>query len=678
MPRTADSTPTRRLSASADVGGTFTDVVAVDSTSGELVVGKSPTQAEDPVGGIIGGLASAEVEIADVERFFHGTTLGINALLQRRGAKVGFLTTRGFRDLLAIGRGTWPLYRLTWKAPPPLAPRRLCREVDERIAGDGGVVVPLALDQLEGAIEELVAEGVEAIAVCFLNSYLAPEHELAAGRAIAERHPEIVVTLSHEVGQRFGEFPRAVTAVGEAYLRPTMRRYFDQLATGMREREFGGNIYITSSDGGVMTVDHARDRALRTLVSGCASGVAGAAAVARAGGWGNLLAVDMGGTSFDAAVIRDGHPEIATTARVADQEFLVPMLDLATIGAGGGSIAHVDTVGALHVGPRSAGSKPGPACYERGGTMPTVTDAALVAGLLPEALLSGGMGLSAEAAAAAVEREVAEPLSLSVNDAAQGILTVVEARMGRLLSQLTVGKGLDPRNFTLFAYGGGGPLVAAHLAEQLGISTVVVPVHAGVFSAWGMQTLDVVHELALTSLGTLEKGREAALAAQFAPLAEQAAAWLREDGFDPADTVLLRFLELRYESQEHALLVPFSEGGVTALREAFDAAHEAAFGFTVEGPIEVVNYRVRAIGRLPKADSAARVDAVAGQEPSYRQVWDREAGQRVDWPVHRRDRLGLETRIPGPAIVEEATATTVVPAGWALELHPHGHMVMSR
>ena len=672
------ATAAPRLSASADVGGTFTDVVALDGASGELVIGKSPTLAEDPVGGIIGGLAGAGVEIADVDRFFHGTTLGINALLERKGARVGLLTTRGFRDMLAIGHGNWPLYRLTWKPQPVLVPRRRAREVDERIAGDGSVAVPLDLDQLDAAVDELVADGVEAIAVCFINSYLTPDHEIEAGRAIATRHPQLVVALSHEIGQRFGEFPRATTAVGEAYLRPALRRYFDRLAAGMREREFDGTIYITSSDGGVMSIDRARDRVLRTLVSGCASGVAGAAAVAQAGGWGNLLAIDMGGTSFDAAVIRDGQPEMTTTASVADQEFLMPMLDLATIGAGGGSIAHVDAVGALHVGPRSAGANPGPVCYERGGTMPTVTDAALVAGLLPEALISGGMSLSAAAAAAAIEREVADALGLSVTDAAQGILTVVEARMGRLLHEMTVGKGLDPRDFTLFAYGGGGPLVAAHLAEELGITQLVVPVHAGVFSAWGMQTLDVVHEAAQTALRMLDPDEEAALEAPFAPLAEQVGAWLRSDGFEPSEIVMLRFLELRYDSQEHTLLIPFVDG-VEALRAAFDAAHHSAFGFTVEGPIEVVNYRVRAIGRLPKADPRGYEEhRPPASEPAARGVWERGAAEKVEWPVWRREAIAVGDRLTGPAIVEEATATTVVPAGWSLELHPHGHLVMSR
>ena len=667
------------LSASADVGGTFTDVVALDGGSGRLVVGKSPTQAQDPVGGIIGALGAAGVEIADVDRFFHGTTLGINALLERRGAKVGFITTRGFRDMLAIGRGNWPLYRLTWKPRPPLVPRHLSLEVDERIDGDGSVLRPLDLDQVDAAADALVAEGAEAIAVCFLNSYLTPDHELEAGRAIAARHPEIVVTLSHEIGQRFGEYPRAMTAVGEAYLRPALRRYFDRLDAGMRERAFGGSIFITSSDGGVMSIDRARDRVLRTLVSGCASGVAGAATVARAGGWENLLAIDMGGTSFDAAVIRGGEPEMTTTAQVADQEFLMPMLDLATIGAGGGSIASVDSVGALHVGPRSAGANPGPVCYERGGTMPTVTDAALVAGLLPEALISGEMTLSVPAAAAAIEREVAGPLELSVDDAAQGILTVVEARMGRLLHELTVGKGLDPRDFTLFAYGGGGPLVAAHLAEEVGITELVVPNHAGVFSAWGMQTLDVVHEVAQTALRMLDASGDPTLGQPFAPLVERVAEWLRRDGFDPAETVMLRFLELRYDSQDHTLLIPFAEGGSAALRQAFDAAHQEAFGFTVEGSVEVVNYRVRAIGRLPKANpstgSAAPVEARAARS---RGVWSVERGEKVQWPVWRREELVAGERLEGPGIVEEATATTVVPAGWTLELHPHGHMVMSR
>jgi N-methylhydantoinase A len=667
------------LSVSADVGGTFTDVVALGGAGGGLVVGKRPTLAESPVEGIIGALAGAGVEIADIDRFFHGTTLGINALLERRGAKVGFVTTHGFRDILAIGRGDWPLYRLTWKRKPALVPRRLTREVDERIAGDGSVSVPLEPDQLDVAADELVAAGVEAIAVCFLNSYLNPEHELAAGRAISERHPELDVTLSHEIGRRFGEFPRAATAVGEAYLRPALRRYFDRLGAGMREREFDGTIFITSSDGGVMSIDHACDRVLRTLVSGCASGVAGAAVVAQAAGWRNLLAIDMGGTSFDAAVIRDGQPEMSTVAQVADQEFLMPMLDLATIGAGGGSIAHVDAVGALHVGPRSAGANPGPACYERGGTLPTVTDAALVAGLLPETLISGAMALSSSAAGDAIEREVGRPLGLSVAAAAQGVLTVIEARMGRLLHELTVGKGLDPREFTLFAYGGGGPLVAAHLAEELGIARLVVPVHAGVFSAWGMQTLDIVHEVSRTSLRMLESDEEPSLEAPFVPLIEQVEGWLRGDGFDSSEIVLLRFLEMRYDSQEHTLLVPFVPDGAHAMRAAFDAAHRGAFGFTVDGQVEIVNYRVRAIGRLPKADPGGyEQHRRRASPPVNRGVWEPNAQERAAWRVRQRDTIGVEDRLEGPAIVEEATATTVVPAGWTLELHPHGHLVMTR
>lgn len=667
------------LSASADVGGTFTDVVALHAGSGDLVIGKSPTQAEDPVGGIIGALAGAGIEISEVDRFFHGTTLGINALLERRGSKVGFLTTEGFRDLLAVGHGTWPLYRLSWQPQAPLVPRHLARDVGERIGGDGAVARPLDLAGVERMADELVAEGVEAIAVCFLNSYLNPEHELAAGRAIAGRHPEVVVTLSHELGQRFHELPRATTAVGEAYLRPTLRRYFDRLAAGLAERDFGGHIYITSSDGGVMSVDHARDRVLRTLVSGCASGICGAAVVARGGGWQNLLAIDMGGTSFDAAVIRDGQPEMSTTAKVADHEFLMPMLDLATIGAGGGSIADVDAVGALHVGPRSAGAKPGPVCYGRGGTLPTVTDAALVAGLLPSSLLDGGMSLSREDAAAAIEREVATPLSLSVPEAAQGIMKIVEAKMGRLLNELTIGKGLDPRDFTLFAYGGGGPLVAARLAEELGISTLVVPRHAGVFSAWGMQTLDVVHELSQTRVGLLDGAGPEELAEPFAPLEERVFEWLRRDGFGAEQVAVLRFLELRYASQDHALVIPFSEAGGPGMRAAFDSAHESAFGFTVEAPIEVVNYRVRAVGQLAKTEPATReYSAAAALEPSWREVRERDSGEVHNWPVYQRDGLALGTKLSGPAIVEEQTATTIVPAGWSVGLHPHGHLVISK
>lgn len=667
---------------SADVGGTFTDIVCVDERDGTVVVGKSATVVDDPVGGIIAALAGTGTQIADVPRFLHGTTIGINSLLERTGAPVGLLTTDGFRDVLGIGTGTWPPYRMSWTPPEPLVRRRRCREVRESVRGDGTVERAVDPDEVLARTEELLALGAEAIAVCFINAFADPSNERLAGRAIRERHPDLAVVLSTELTRQFREVERAATAVAEAYLRPRMRRYFDRLADGLAAADFSGRLFITSSDGGVMGVRQARDRALRTLVSGCASGVSGGAFIADARGWQNVLAIDMGGTSFDAAVIQDGRPGVVATAAVGGLRFLVPMIDLATIGAGGGSIASVDAAGGLSVGPQSAGAVPGPACYDRGGERPTVTDAALVSGLLPERLLDGAMRIRPDLARRAVEDHVARPLGLSLEQAAAGIMTVIEARMAQTLEELTIGRGLDPREFTVLAYGGGGPLVAARLAIELGAYRVVVPRHPGVFSALGMQTLDVVHDFNRTLVGRLADTPSEALDAVFDELAGEAAGVLESEDIAADRIQLLREVEMRYEGQEHTLAVPVGAAGPEpeALRAAFDARHRVTFGFAVDDEVEIVGYHVRAVGLLAKARITAGADAgpdASAARTGVRTVHDRASGTG-EWAVYRRDLLGPGNRFDGPAIVEELTATTVVPPGFHVEVDPDGHLVMTR
>lgn len=671
-------TPPRRLSASADVGGTFTDVVTMDSVTGEVVIAKSPTIADDPVEGIVRALDAAGVSLAEMERLVHGTTVGINTLLQRQGARVGLLTTEGFRHVLEIGGANWPPFRLTWQRPEALVEPELTEEVTERVRADGRVLTPLDDDDVLAKTRALVEAGAEAIAVCLVNAYAEPGHEVRVGELIARRFPDVLVVLSHQLTRRYRELPRTVTTVGEAYLRPRMQRYFDELRTGLRQRDFPGQVFVTSSDGGVMGLEIARDRALRTLVSGCASGIAGAASVAAMSGWDDIIAVDMGGTSFDAAIIRNGHPAMSPTAELAGFEFLMPMLDLATIGAGGGSIASVDHVGSLNVGPRSAGSAPGPVCYGRGGTEPTVTDAALVAGLLPSQLLGGRMALSTEDAEQAIAKHVAEPLGLSVVEAAAGILAVVEGKMAQLLEEMTIGQGLDPRTFTLFAYGGGGPLVAARLAEQLGCERVVIPRYPGVFSAWGMQTLDAVQEFSRTYIVNPDGLSSEELAAPFEDMIDDARAALGSEGFGAEAITLLRLVEMRYESQEHTLLVPFDDRGEPVLRAAFDAAHLEAFGFTVPGDAEIVTYRLRAIGALSKPVQGAGVGSAGQGGARVRAVHERGTDGSSPWPVLDRDSLSTGASITGPLIVEEATCTSVVPRGWSVLTDDLGSLVMTR
>lgn len=666
----------RRFAASVDVGGTFTDVISVDLDTGETTAGKHATVSDSPAQGIVEALSMTGVELSEVERFIHGTTIGINTLLQRRGDTVGFITSEGFRDLLQMGDGSWPAFRLTWEPPRPLTGRRMCREVPERIRADGTTVTQLSVDDVVAEAKELVAQGARAIAICFVNAYAWPRHEQLAADAVRAAFPDVDVVASHELSRRFREFARAQTVVGEAYLRPTMRAYFDRLESGLHDAGFAGRTYITSSDGGVMSLELARDRALRSLVSGCASGIAGAAVAAAHLGISDLLAIDMGGTSFDAALVRGGQPSLAPVAEVDGQRFLVPMLELATIGAGGGSIASVDPVSGLEVGPRSAGSKPGPVCYGRGGTEPTFTDAALVCGLLPASLVEGQVTLDGVAAREALARHVAQPLGISTLAAAAGITQVVEAKMAGTLKEMTVGHGLDPREFTIFAYGGNGPLVAANLATDLGVRRVVVPENPGVFSAWGMQTLDLVHEFSQTLIVDVDTASEAELRAPLEGIKDQAVEALVHQGVSPDDVVLLSFVEMRYEGQEHTLLVPFVEGGAAALRAAFDQEHHAAFGFQVSGSCEIFTYRVRAIGRLSKPPTSTAARGASTHRPTGTRLVAGRSGELDEWSCWSRTDLAPGSPVVGPAIVEELTATTVVPRGWTAHVDENGYLVI--
>lgn len=644
-------------------------------------MGKSATVAEDPTAGIISGLEEIGLSLSQGARFLHGTTIGINTLLQRKGATVGFLTTTGCRDVPIIGTGSWPPFRLNWEQPASLVPRRRCREVDERVRFDGSVERAINTAEVLERVEELLELGADSVAVCLYNSYANPVHEQAAGEAIRARHPDLTVVLSHELTRRYREIDRAFTVNAEAYLRPRMRRYFDRLTKGLDGAGFGGQLFITSSDGGVMGGEQAKDRALRTLVSGCASGVSGAAALAASSGWTDVLAIDMGGTSFDAAVIHGGEPRILQTAELAGLRFLLPMIDLATIGAGGGSIASVDVAGGLSVGPTSAGADPGPAAYGRGGELPTFTDAALIAGLLPEQLLDGGMGLDKALAREALQTHVAEPLGLSIEDTAAGIISVIETRMAQTLEEMTVGQGLDPRSFTMVAYGGGGPLVAAELATRLGAKRVVIPNGPGVFSAFGMQTLDIVHEFSRTRISALGETTPEAVASVFDDLAEEAMTLLRGEGLEDGVIELLRSVEMRYDGQEHAVSVPLGNSATSdpdTLRRAFADLHDSMFGYTIDIEVEIVGYRIRAIGSLPKPELGT--ESLSGEDPAgartgTREVHDRAAGIG-EWPIFRRDLLEPGNVIEGPAIVEEQTATTVVSGAFVASVDEHRNLVL--
>ncbi len=668
-----------------DVGGTFTDIVVLDVDTGAVCYAKASTTPDAPAEGVLNAIDKAGVSLARADFFFHGTTLGINTVLERTGASTGLITTKGFRDELEIARLNWPMYQLHWDQPPPLVPRYLRCGVTERLRADGSVVVPLDESELREAVDRLVRHGVESIAVCFIHAYAFPEHERRAGEIIAAEYPDVEFTLSHLVTQEYREYERTSTVAIDAMVKPRMAGYIDGLASRLAGEGFDGEFLVSRCDGGVMRADEVAERSVRTLISGPASGVMGAAELGRRLGLSELIAVDMGGTSFDAALITGGEPQLQPIARVEGMPMLMPSIDLATIGAGGGSIAWLDAGGALEVGPQSAGAHPGPIAFARGGTEPTFTDAALVNGLIdPDYFLGGEVKLDLEAAQAGIEAQIARPLGVSAQDAADGIVALTEAKMAGTIEEITVGKGFDPRDFSLVAYGGGGPLVASALAGYLEIPTVVVPRSPATFSAWGMLTLDIVHDFSRTQVGMLERLDARQLEEPFSELKSEAAQALEREGVPPSRRRLIRSVDMRYENQEHTLSVPAADASAlepATLRARFDEHHQSAYGYSLSEPVEVVAYRVRAVGSLEKPahppvphGSSASDHARKGR----RTAQHRESGGLLEWSVYERDRLEAGNRLEGPAIVEEMTTTTLVPPGHTLTIDELGNMVITR
>jgi N-methylhydantoinase A len=665
-----------------DVGGTFTDLVVLDSDTGDTRFAKTLTTVQ-PEEGVLEVVSRGSGALESSQVFFHGTTLGINSVLQGKGALTGLITTRGFRDVLEIARMLWPPYQLHWDKPAPIVPRYLRTEATERVSAQGEVLLPLDERDVRAAGAYLVEQGVEAVAVCFLHAYRFPDHELRVREILAEVAPEVAVTLSHEVSREYLEYERTVTTAIDASIRPLISTYVDSLQRGLRQEGFGGSLLLTRSDGGVMSADEAKRHCVRTLVSGPASGVMGAAELGRWLGLPNLIAADMGGTSFDAALVRDHEPVLVSRTAVEHMPLLLPVVELVTIGAGGGSIAWIDQGGALNVGPESAGATPGPIAFGRGGTRPTFTDAALVTGMLDhQNFLGGEVTLDLEAAREGVQREIAEPLGLETSEAAGGIVDLTEAKMASLLEELTIARGQDPRDFALLAYGGGGPLVASSLAQRLSIATVVIPPSPATFSAWGMLSLDIVHDFAQTVVTPLELVEPAEIRAQFERLERAARDALDREGVEPERQRVLQSIDMRYEGQEHTLTIPLraeDDLDVGHLRTLFDEAHHRAYGYAMADPAEVTAYRVRAVGGMerPKRPELAGADDLSAARKGSREVVHRASGGRLSWEVYDRGRLGPGVEIAGPAIVEEASSTVLVPPGRVARVHVHGSLVIT-
>ena len=669
----------QRFRVAADIGGTFTDIVVQDFETGACAASKILSTPDDPGLAVLRGIETAIPRDASIEFFVHGTTVGLNALLQRRGARVALLTTENFRDVYTIqGNDRGEIFSIRWNKPPPLTPLEHTYTARERIAADGEVVVPLETADLDRLVEAVRSEGFEAVAVAFLFSFKNPKHELEAAAYLSERLPGIPIGLSHRVSPEWREFERISTTVMDSYLAPVVRGYLETLVAGLGHRlPEGRGLHVMESNGGVMTAESASATPLQTLLSGPVGGAIGGRALSAATDRPNLICIDMGGTSFDASLVVDGLPSGSNEAKLEGLPVQMSVVDIHVIGAGGGSIAW-EEAGAMRVGPQSAGSDPGPACYGLGGDRPTVSDANLVLGRLDGANFSGGeMELDREAAEAALGG-IGQVFGLSAEAMAQGVVDVVNAKMADAIRTITVRRGIDPRDFSLVAFGGAGPAQAAALAEELEIREVLVPVHPGAFSAWGMLQTDVRHDYKETLYSFWDLLDVGTLEAAFADLTAKGRQHLLSEGIAEDAIAFERAIDFRYYGQEYVLTIPVPDGPIDmdAVRDRFDAAYLRQYGHSSpENRVEMANIRVAALGRLERPGSAppAREAARPARERSVH-----FAGEPVPTPILDRNGLEVGDAVDGPAIVEEATATTLVPPGWRATVVEGGHLSMRK
>lgn len=676
-----------------DIGGTFTDFMLYDTESGQVHVHKVPSTPAHPEQAMVTGLAElcADAGLApgDVTGVFHGTTVATNAVLEHDGAVAGMITTRGFRDIVHIGRHQRPLHYsvmqdIPWQAQP-FVQRRHRKVVTERIVPPTGeVLTPLDEDEVRAAATELREEGVEAVAVCFLFSYLNPEHERRAAAIVREEMPDAFVTTSADIFPQFREFERFTTATMSAFVGPKTGSYLDRLATSLEREGVEGELHVMMSSGGVASVRTAAERPVTMLLSGPAAGILGGQWAGALAGRRRLITFDMGGTSADIGIVtEDGVSEAsARDTWVGGYPLLVPMLDVHAIGAGGGSIAYVDEGGAFRVGPRSAGASPGPACYGQGGTEPTISDAHVVLGRIdPKRFLGGRMQLDRDAGVAVVEKLAGE-LGLGLLEAAEGVLTIANSNMARAIRSRTIEKGHDPREFALVAFGGAGPLHAAEVADLLEIPEVLVPPHPGITSAGGLLTSDLKYDQ-MRTVFQLQGGVDAdGLNRELDGLEAELRGWLGQDGVPPADVEVIRALDCRYVGQGYELRVTLAEGPFTEeALERFHVLHEREYGSAYGDPIEIVNARVTAIGRRPTLDSPP-VSSGSLEEAS---VGESEGVFRVDGslqalPTRFYDRgpLPFDETFRGPAVVFHPDTTTVVPPGWDAKADTSGNLILTK
>ena len=668
-----------RYRVTVDTGGTFSDFVHLNEQTGEISIAKIASTPDDPSRAILAGLEALLASVTEADEigyFCHGTTVGTNALLEGKGVRTALLVTEGFRGIYPVGEQARPygtaIFDVMYDKPAPLVPSRLTGEVKERIDFRGNVLRALDETALRETVRALKAQNIESIAVCLLFSFLHPEHEARVRDIVLEEIPDCSVSLSCEVLPQIREYYRLSTTVINAYLQPILARYIAQLdrrlaAAGIVTRQK----YIMQSNGGMATFAAAARRAVTTVLSGPAGGVTAGVLACGMSGSANIITFDMGGTSCDVALIKDGEPLLSSRGKIEGRDLAVPMLDINTVSAGGGTVATVDRFGVLQVGPQSAGAVPGPACYGRGGETPTITDCNLVLGYLGEDnFLGGRMRLDAAKARAAIEAAVAKPLGLDVAEAAEGIVRVIDVKMEEAIKAISTMRGHDLRDFTLLAFGGAGPLHAGRIARDLGMAGVIVPLYPGVFSAIGLLMSDVKHDYIRSKLSPLSEVTPADVNGMFERMVAQALEELRDDGFAANHIRIERALDMRYAGQGYEIAVPcpaqpLQDADLKQLRATFDQQHRAMFGHMApQEPVEIVSFRVRGIGlvapvEMPKFKPAGTTLGDARRE--LRRV--RFDGRELDCPVYQRERLDVGLTVAGPAVLDQFDCTTVICPG---------------
>ncbi len=664
-----------------DIGGTFTDLVYFDEATGRTVEGKVPTVPSAPEEGVAHAIrAHVPQEIIDSAAYFlHGTTVGLNALLERRGAKVGLITTQGFRDVLEIRRGDRAeMYNLFWKQTVPLVPRRLRLEVDGRIRGDGTVLTPVTRESVLAAYELLAAEKVDSIAVCLISAFANPQHELEIEAILREAGYEGGISLSHKISGEYREYERTSTTVIDAFVRGRMSNYLRRLENTLRELGFKGQCLITRSGSGSMTFAEAEDRPFETIMSGPVGGAQGAGELAKMLGRKAMITADVGGTSFDTAVIIDGEPQILFEGVIDNMPVQTPWVDVRSIGSGGGSLAYVDAGNLMRVGPQSAGAVPGPACYGKGGTQPALTDAAAFLGMLGPGNLASGINLDIGKSKAALQ-PVAAAIGQDVETTAAGVLRIASSAMANAMREISLDQGLDPREMTLLPFGGAGPLMATLLADELKMREIVVPPLAGNFSAWGLLGADMVQSAARTRILDLTdenlKVADAVLAGLFVTIRSRS-----ERSF--AEAVNAVRLDLRYKGQEHwlSIIVENDNGRISetaaSIKAKFRAEYSRTFGNTMNDEIEIVSIRATVRVPLPRREIRFSHEPEAGIDFQTLEAFSFEKGKRMAFAIVPRQQIA--GTLSGPAIITEGTCTTYLDADWTARIGDVGEIILER